>query len=450
MKRRDFIGAAAAASAALPGRLRAGLFPQTAGRQPAKRDLSIGGIPLSDVRRDFQRDLDEYTDFFLRHGIDFDRGGFMCSLDHDGTLVDTNKFHWFQGRGVWVFSHLYLHFDKNPRYLEAARKTCDFMLRYFPQDKEKMRWATMVDRDGAVVKDYENDPFGCYFGVEGMFELAAATGDEKLFSEALDLYLRHYRFVRDPKNVFTSYPPGTRGFNMEMADLEIATQVLRRRDLPEVRRIADECVAVIMDRFYDPELKLFNEVLDANLERIPGEKTQGNPGHGIEVMWMVMDEAARRGDAPLFERAKEKVLDLLEIGWDHIYGGVVFGINVGQGCFDWPVAKPAGMTVEFRERGEVSYVKSHWSVSEVMIATLMAYERSRDEWAARFFCQAKEVNDKKLSLRPHGFPLHLLFTDRVFTYQPHTMRKDNYHYMRAVMHCLAIIDRLTGRAGDRA
>ena len=58
-----------------------------------------------------------------------------------------------------------------------------------------------------------------------------------------------------------------------------------------------------------------------------------------------------------------------------------------------PAAKPAGMTVEFRERGEVNYVKSHWSVSEVLIAALMAYERGRNEWAARYFSRAKSAND---------------------------------------------------------
>ena len=162
---------------------------------------------------------------------------------------------------------------------------------------------------------------------------------------------------------------------------------------------------------------------------------------------MVMDEADRRGDAALFARAKERVLDLLEIGWDHIYGGIVYGINVGHGCYEWPAVKPAGMTVELHERGEVNYVKSHWSVSEVLIATLMAYERGRDPWAARYFSRAKTVCDTKLSLRPHGYPLHLLFTDRIFTYQPHTMRKDNYHYLRALMHCLTILDRLSGQAG---
>jgi N-acylglucosamine 2-epimerase len=445
MKRRDFIGAAAIGPLAIPGRLKAGLAFRVPTGQQAQKEISIGGIPFATLRSEFKRDLDEYVDFFVRHGIDFDRGGFMCSLDHDGTLVDTNKFHWFQGRGIWVFSHLYLNFEKNPQYLEVARKACDFMLRYFPQDKEKMRWATIVAKDGAVVKGYENDPFGCYFGIEGMFELAAAAGDEKLFSEALDLYLRHYRFVRDPQTVFTTYPPGTRGFNMEMADLEIATQVLRRKDIPKVRRIADECLAAIMDRFYDPEIKLYNEVLDKDLNRMPAERNQGNPGHGVEVMWMVMDEADRRRDAALFGRAKDRVLDLLEIGWDHVYGGVVFGVNVGQGCYEWPVVKPAGMTVEFRERGEYSYVKSQWSVSEVLIASLMAFEQGRDEWAARYFSQAKAVNDRKLSLRPHGYPLHLLFTDRVFTYQPHTMRKDNYHYMRAAMHCLEMLDRMMGR-----
>jgi len=446
MKRRDFIGAAALAPLVLPDHLKGGLSSNPSFGGPAGQEMSLGGVPLATLKSDFRRDLDEYVDFFLRHGIDFDRGGFMCSLDHDGTPIDTNKFHWFQGRGVWVFSHLYLNFKKDPRYLEVARKTCDFMLRYFPQDKEKMKWATVVAKDGAVVEGYTHDPFGCYFGIEGMFELAAASGDEKLFSEALDLYLRHYRFIRDPQTVFMTNPTGTRGFNMDMADLEIATQFLRRRNIPEVARIADECVAAIMNRFYDPELKLYNELLDKDLNRIPAERTQGNPGHGIEVMWMVMDEAERRHDEALFGLAKSRVLDLLEIGWDHVYGGVVYGVNVGQSCYEWPVVKPSGMTLEFRERGEFNYVKSQWAVSEVLIASLMAFARGRDEWAARYFTAAKEVNDRKLSLRPHGFPLHLLFTDRVFTFQPHTMRKDNYHYMRAAMHCIEMIDRMMGQA----
>jgi mannose/cellobiose epimerase-like protein (N-acyl-D-glucosamine 2-epimerase family) len=445
MKRRDFLASLPATAAASSLFAQDKNLPSPEDQAGREKGQILAGKPLAELRAEFQKDLDEYVDFFLRHGIDHEKGGFMCSLGHDGTLVDTNKFHWFQGRGIWVFSHLYLHFKKDIRFLDVAKKTCDFMLRYFPQDKERMRWAAVVAKDGGVVRGYEKDPFGCYFGIEGMFELAGAAGDEKLFGEALDLYLRHYSFVRDPRILAEDSPPGRRGFNLEMADLQIATQILRRKDIPEGKRIADDCVAAIMDRFYNPEIKLFNEVLDRDLNRIPELRNQANPGHGVEIMWLVMDEALRRGDPALFDRAKERILDLLDIGWDHVYGGIVNGVHVGAGCYEWPVVKPAGMTVEFKERGEYNYVKAQWAISEVLIATLMIFEHRGEEWAARYFSRAKEVNDQKLSLRPHGFPLHLLFTDRQFTYQPHTMRKDNYHYLRALMHCLKALDRLIAR-----
>ena len=40
--------------------------------------------------------------FWDRHGIDHQRGGFQCALDYDGRQIDSNKFHWYQGRGIWV------------------------------------------------------------------------------------------------------------------------------------------------------------------------------------------------------------------------------------------------------------------------------------------------------------------------------------------------------------
>ncbi|MDD8014268.1 MAG: AGE family epimerase/isomerase [Acidobacteriota bacterium] len=450
MRRRQFIGSisALAGAAGLPACGRTERAAAPASREPKRPggDATLAGKPLAELRRDFERDLEEYVDFFIRHGIDFKNGGFMCGLDHDGALVNANKYLWFQGRGVWVFSHLYSWWKKEPRFLGIAQKTCDFMLKHFPQDPEGFRWATWVAVDGTVITPYENDPFGCYFGIEGMFELAEATGDAKLREKALDLYIRHYRFVRDPGTRLGKYPPGTRGFNMEMADLQIATQFLRRRDDERVRKIAAECVDVIMNRYYNPEIKMFYEILGPDLRVPKGWENQSNPGHNIEIMWMVMAEARRAGDRALFNLAKERALESLEIGWDEIYGGVVAGVRVGEGCFEWPVLRVAGTSLEFRERGEYSYTKSHWSIGETLIATITAFEDAGEEWADRYFTKAKTVNEEKFSLRPHGYPLHLLFSDRKIAFTPHATRKDNYHYMRACILCMEAIDRMIGSA----
>ena len=198
MKRREFIGAAAAASVALPGVLRS---ERTMGEPRPRRSSpadSLGGVPLDSSGAISSATSTSTSVFSLATASTSSAAGSCAAWTTTGRSSTRTSSTGSRAGASGSFSHLYLHFGKNPRYLEVARKTCDFMLRYFPQDKERMRWATVVARDGTVVQGYDNDPFGCYFGIEGMFELAAAAGDEKLFAEALELYLRHYRFVRDP------------------------------------------------------------------------------------------------------------------------------------------------------------------------------------------------------------------------------------------------------------
>jgi hypothetical protein len=37
-------------------------------------------------------------------GIDTEHGGFCCGLDYNGTRLVGNKYVWFNGRGIWVWS----------------------------------------------------------------------------------------------------------------------------------------------------------------------------------------------------------------------------------------------------------------------------------------------------------------------------------------------------------
>ena len=52
--------------------------------------------------------LGDVVPFWLRHGLDREHGGFLTALDRDGTVVDTDKAIWFQGRGAWTFATLYV------------------------------------------------------------------------------------------------------------------------------------------------------------------------------------------------------------------------------------------------------------------------------------------------------------------------------------------------------
>ena len=66
--------------------------------------------------------------FWDEYGIDHKYGGIMCSLDYDGTLLDTRKNLWFLGRAIWIYSFLYNHFGKSPEFLEVAKKTRNLYL----------------------------------------------------------------------------------------------------------------------------------------------------------------------------------------------------------------------------------------------------------------------------------------------------------------------------------
>jgi len=46
--------------------------------------------------------LEDVVPFWLRHGMDPNHGGIMTALDRDGSLLDTDKSVWFQGRAAWV------------------------------------------------------------------------------------------------------------------------------------------------------------------------------------------------------------------------------------------------------------------------------------------------------------------------------------------------------------
>jgi len=396
-------------------------------------------IAAAELARKFRRELFEVVlPFWEQHGIDHQHGGFLCSLDHAGSLVSDRKFHWFQGRGIWFYSYLYQHFGRDPRHLETARRAMEFLLRHAPQPDGW--WAEVLARDGSVLRPFQGDLYGMYFAVEGLAEYAAASGEARPLETALELFQKLWREIH--RNDF-----GPREQGLWMVNLLIATRLLERWHPEGVAEICDESLEAIVHRHYNPELGLNNERLSRDFSREPEEATKCVIGHSVECLWMVMDEALRRGDGKLWELAAERIRRHLDVGWDHVYGGAATAVNVGHPEYEWPVDHPVETGLEFHERGEYHYMKSFWAVNETQVATLPIFERTGAEWAARYFLLAEEARERRFSLRPRGYPLYLLFTDRQFSFQPRTFRQDNYHLPRQLMFNLRVLERMAPLSG---
>ncbi len=434
MKRRTFIGSA---GAGLLGPLSWG---GAAGA--AEAGARLAGLPLAQLRKRYHDELfGVVLPFWDGHGVDHEFGGVMHGLDYDGTVVHSDKLLWFQGRAIWVYSFLYNNFGRNPRHLEIAARTRGFVLRHAPQADGW--WAEMLARDGQVRRGFEGDVYGMYFVAEGLLEYAWAAKHEESRRTAVELIRKLHRHIEDPTVVLPGTPgPGCRPQGIWMVNLNIATQFLKRWRDPEIERVAQQSVDAVINRHYNPDIGLNNENLNHDFSRPPGEETKCIPGHSIETLWMVMDEASRTNDLKLWELGADRIRRHIEVGWDWVYGGLSQWVNVDQGDYAWPVERPVGTDLEFRFRGEYQYMKTLWSLNEILVACVKVFERTRSEWAARFFGMAQGVIDEKFSRRKLGQAGYMLFSGRKMVQQPHVARQDNYHPPRQLMLSILSLDRL--------
>jgi len=195
MKRRKFLGSLGIASVAagLPRLGVAGQFPK-----PCVSPIHLAGMSLRELRQSFHdRLFNVVLPFWDKHGVDHENGGVMCSLDYDGTLVNSDKLLWFQGRALWVYSFLYNRFGKDPQYLAIARKTKEFLLKYSPQADG---WfAEKLSREGKVLKPFGGDIEGIYFIAEGLQEYAVAAQDDRARETAMGLLKKLFRYFNRPE-----------------------------------------------------------------------------------------------------------------------------------------------------------------------------------------------------------------------------------------------------------
>jgi mannose/cellobiose epimerase-like protein (N-acyl-D-glucosamine 2-epimerase family) len=415
-------------------------------------NIRLAGMSLCELRQVLHDELfGVFLPFWEKHGVDHENGGIMCSLDYDGTLVNSDKFLWFQGRAIWIYSFLYNHLCKDSRYLEIARKTKDFVLMHARQ--EDRYWAEKLSREGKVLKPYSGDTEGMYYVVEGLQEYAAATGDEQARDLAFTLFKKLFRDLEQPsfRYLGADFPylwnskQAVRPQGLWMVIVYVASQILSRWDDPDILTMADRAIDAIMNKHYNPEIGLNTEALFLDYTRPKEEAQKSRIGHSIEALWMVMEEATRRGDQSLWDTCAERVHRHLEVGWDHVYGGICEWVNVDHGGYQWPRETPVGTDLEFRCVGEYHYMKALWALNEALIATLNVYQRTGAEWAMRYFDMSYKVLNERFSQKTRRLPGYMLFADRRMNGQPHVARQDNYHLPRQLMQNILTLDRMIGR-----
>ena len=302
--------------------------------------------------------------FWLRHSLDREHGGYFSCLDRDGSVYDTRKYIWLQGRAIWMFARLYNELEPRQEFLDAASLGVHFARRNARDPKGRLYFS--LTREGAPFF-FQRKPYAAVFYQMGLFEYARATGDADCLAESIEVFWQIVEWIRDPalldRPTFASHVPVTNLANLLVVGM-MALDMAKRLDDPRYDAVVRETIAGVA-RHYDPQRRIFleNVALDGrDLAEWP-EGRLFNPGHSIESAWIVLHLLERAPDPAIRALALEAIGGSLELGWDQEYGGITYFIDL-QG-------RPP-LQLE-------SNMKLWWPHAEAIYALVLAYTLSGEE-----------------------------------------------------------------------
>lgn len=313
----------------------------------------------------YKKDLTEnIMPFWMKYGLDRENGGVYTCVDRDGSLMDTTKSVWFQGRFAFICSFAYNNVEKNQEWLDAAKSTLEFIEKHCFDEQGHMYFSVTAEGKPLRKRRYV---FSETFAAIAMSEYALATGDQHWAKRAIQVFEDTQRFLATPGFLPAKFEADVKlqGHSIVMILINVGSCIRKVVNDPKLTQQIDESIEKLKKYFIHPEFKCLLETVGENGEFIDTNMTRTiNPGHCIETSWFIMEEAKLRGwDKPMFDLALQVFDWSWDWGWDKQYGGI---INF-RDCKNLP---PQDYSQD---------MKFWWPQCETIIASLYAYLGTGDE-----------------------------------------------------------------------
>ncbi|AWI09529.1 AGE family epimerase/isomerase [Ereboglobus luteus] len=390
---------------------------------------------LAGLRQIYRDELLERTiPFWLRHGIDCEHGGMLTGLARDGTVIDTDKALWLQGRAVWMFSTLCNTIRRDDAWLEAARSCIGFIRAHGRGPGGKLYF--QVTREGAPLR-MRRYFFSECFAAMGAAAYAKASGEHCAAEETLGYFSRYIEGMIMPDGVAPKVDAETRpsqGLAAQMMLIVIAQEV--RAALGDVAVAGETCsswvdraVETIARDFYKPEHGALLETVAPDgsvIDHFDGRTL--NPGHAIECAWFILREAKERGGDTRLRQLGLAILDCMWArGWDAEHGGLFSFTDLRE----LPVQE---YTAE---------MKFWWPHNEAEIATLLAWQLTREPKYAEWFERVRAWSRRVFADPEFGEWFGYAHRDgAIATRLKGNMWKGPFHVPRMMHRCGQIVDEL--------
>lgn len=337
--------------------------------------------------------VDNILPFWMEHGLDRENGGVYTCLDRDGTLMDSTKSVWFQGRFGFIAAFAYNNIEKRSEWLEASKSCLDFIEAHCFDTDGHMFFEVMADGTPLRKRRYV---FSEGFAAIAHSEYALATEDVSHCRRALEIFDSIIRMLNTPGFLEPKYLPAqeSRGHSITMILVNTAARIreaVLHFGLEGADRLTaeiDRSIHALRTYFMHPEFEALLECVGPAgefIDNINGRLI--NPGHCIETSWFILEESKfRNWDPSLMEMALTILRWSWKWGWDEIYGGI---INF-RDCKGFP------------QQDYSQDMKFWWPQTEAMIATLYAFEATGDEQYLKMHQQISEWTYGHLPDRDKG------------------------------------------------
>ena len=313
----------------------------------------------------YRKDLTQnIMPFWMKHGWDQVHGGVYTCVDRDGSLMDTTKSVWFQGRFAFVCAFAYNNVEHNEEWLKAAKSTLDFIEKYCFDEDGHMYFS--ITDDGRPLRK-RRYVFSETFAAIAMSEYALATGDMSYAQKAIKVFEDTQRFLATPGFLEPKFEPTVQlqSHSIIMILINVGSRIRAVINDPKLTEQIDDSISKLKKYFIHPEFKCLLESVGMNGEFVDTNLTRTiNPGHCIETSWFIMEESRLRGwDKELLDMALQIFNWSWDWGWDKQYGGI---INF-RDCKNLP---PQDYSQD---------MKFWWPQCEAIIASLYAYLATGDD-----------------------------------------------------------------------
>lgn len=370
--------------------------------------------------------LNDVLPFWMNNAVDHEHGGFIVALNQDGSVLDTDKGMWQQGRFTWLLSTLYNTVSQQDTWLQLAKHGIQFMDKHgFDSDG---RMFFQVTREGAPLRK-RRYVFTEAFGAMAYAAYAKAAGDDEAATKAGKLLRMVMRYNSTPGLIPPKGIPATRptqGIGAPMIAINLG-QVLRETiDDPISTDLIDQSIESIERYFMKPDLQVVMETVGPNGEIIDHfDGRTLNPGHAIEAAWFILHEARlRNNDAHLIQMGTSILDWMWERGWDKEYGGILYFRDLN------------GLPVQEYWQD----MKFWWPHNETIIATLLAYCMTGDEKYAQWHKMVHDWAYKHFPDPEHGEWFGYLHRDgRLSVPLKGNLWKGPFHLPRMQWYCWQLL-----------